>query len=61
MDVIWLDIEYTDGKRYYTWDSTKFPESKNMIEQVESKGRKMVVIIDPHIKKDDNYKVLLKF
>ncbi|ORX49714.1 hypothetical protein BCR36DRAFT_370724 [Piromyces finnis] len=25
-DVIWLDIEHTDGKRYFTWDYTKFPD-----------------------------------
>ena len=22
-DVIWLDIEHTDGKRYFTWDKVK--------------------------------------
>lgn len=25
VDFIWLDIEYTDGKRYFTWDTPKFP------------------------------------
>ena len=24
-DVIWLDIEHTDGKRYFTWDQNEFP------------------------------------
>jgi alpha-glucosidase (family GH31 glycosyl hydrolase) len=24
-DVIWLDIEHTNGKRYFTWDSNLFP------------------------------------
>ena len=28
-----------------------------MIRNISAKGRKMVTIIDPHIKKDDNYKV----
>ncbi|KAJ3391269.1 hypothetical protein HDU92_009129 [Lobulomyces angularis] len=37
-DVLWLDIEHTDGKKYFTWDE-------------------MVTIIDPHLKKDDNYYV----
>jgi Galactose mutarotase-like/Glycosyl hydrolases family 31 len=27
-DVIWLDIEHTDGKRYMTWDGGKFPKPK---------------------------------
>ena len=49
-DVIWLDIEHTDGKRYFTWDPVKFATSTDMINNVASVGRKMVTIIDPHIK-----------
>lgn len=37
MDVIWLDIEHTDGKKYFTWDKNKFPTPKNMIDGVASK------------------------
>ena len=25
-DVLWLDIEHTDGKRYFTWDKHAFPD-----------------------------------
>ncbi|VDL81127.1 unnamed protein product [Nippostrongylus brasiliensis] len=57
MDVIWLDIEHTDGKRYFTWDPYNFANPKEMIDAVAAKGRKMVTIIDPHIKKDENYRV----
>ena len=49
-DVIWLDIEHTDGKRYFTWDPVKFATSTDMINNVASVGRKMVTIVDPHIK-----------
>lgn len=28
-----------------------------MIQNVSAKARKMVTIVDPHIKKDDNYKI----
>jgi alpha-glucosidase (family GH31 glycosyl hydrolase) len=32
MDVMWLDIEHTDGKKYFTWDARKFPgQSANWI------------------------------
>lgn len=55
MDVMWLDIEHTDGKKYFTWDGRKFPDSVGMIEKLASKGRKLVTIVDPHIKKDSNY------
>lgn len=57
MDVIWLDIEHTDGKRYFTWEPSKFSDPKAMIDNVAASGRKMVTIIDPHIKKDDGYSV----
>lgn len=54
-DVLWLDIEHTDGKRYFTWDKNLFPAPIPMQEKLSSQGRKMVTIIDPHIKRDDNY------
>ncbi|KAF7723698.1 hypothetical protein EC973_001739 [Apophysomyces ossiformis] len=56
-DVIWLDIEYTDEKKYFTWDQPKFPEPIEMEKQLQHKGRQLVVIIDPHIKRVDNYRV----
>lgn len=54
-DVLWLDIEHTDGKRYFTWDRKAFPNPKEMQKKLGSDGRRMVTIIDPHIKRDDNY------
>ena len=56
-DVLWLDIEHTDGKRYFTWDKHAFPKPKEMIEKVAAHGRKMVTIVDPHIKRDSGYNV----
>lgn len=54
-DVIWLDIEFTDGKRYFTWDDSKFSKPVEMQNKLNDDGRKLVIIIDPHIKKDDDY------
>ena len=56
-DVLWLDIEHTDGKLYMTWDKGPFPTPKRMIEDVASRGRKMVTIVDPHVKIDDAYPI----
>lgn len=115
LDVIWLDIEHTDGKRYFTvslllfcywlrlvydivrdgpiyrrivgirlcrclywieyfvqsvfdydalfdllrlviqWDNKVFPTPLEMQANVSKHGRKMVTIVDPHLKRDDNY------
>ncbi|XP_027100039.1 probable glucan 1,3-alpha-glucosidase [Coffea arabica] len=54
-DVLWLDIEHTDGKRYFTWDKVLFPNPEEMQNKLAAKGRHMVTIVDPHIKRDDNY------
>ncbi|XP_078796792.1 neutral alpha-glucosidase C isoform X1 [Oryzias latipes] len=51
-DVMWLDIEHTDGKRYFTWDSALFPDPVGLQRHLQARGRKMVVISDPHIKTD---------
>lgn len=56
-DVAWLDIEHTDAKRYLTWDLEHFPDPIAMQQRLADVGRKMVVIVDPHIFVDPEYKV----
>ncbi|XP_071696855.1 probable glucan 1,3-alpha-glucosidase [Rutidosis leptorrhynchoides] len=56
-DVLWLDIEHTDGKRYFTWDKVLFPNPEEMQKDLASRGRKMVTIVDPHIKRDESYHI----
>lgn len=56
LDTIWLDIEYTDGKRYFTWDLEAFSEPLEMMANLSNTGRHLTFIIDPHIKKDLDYK-----
>lgn len=55
MDTMWLDIEYTDSKKYFTWDHTKFPNALEMIKNLTDKGRHLNIIIDPHTKRDNGY------
>ncbi|PGH27144.1 hypothetical protein AJ80_01100 [Polytolypa hystricis UAMH7299] len=57
-DVIWLDIEYTDQKKYFTFDPLTFPDPEGMQKQLDESDRKLVVIIDPHIKNEANYQVV---
>jgi alpha 1,3-glucosidase len=57
-DVIWLDIEYTDGKKYFTWDPLTFDDPEKMGKTLAKRGRKLVTIIDPHIKNTDSYHVV---
>lgn len=57
MDVMWLDIEHTNDKRYFTWDPVKFSNPEAMMENLSKYGRKLVTIVDPHIKIDSNYHI----
>lgn len=55
LDVMWLDIDYTDQKKYFTWDNEQFPNPIGMQDYLNSTGRKLVVIIDPHFKVEKGY------
>ena len=54
-DAIYLDIDYMDGFRCFTWDKSRFPNPKKMVSDLEEKGFKTVVMIDPGIKIDKDY------
>ncbi|KAI8535496.1 hypothetical protein RHMOL_Rhmol10G0179100 [Rhododendron molle] len=54
-DVLWLDIEHTEGKKYFTWDRVLFPHPEEMQKKLDAKGRHMVTIVDPHIKRDESF------
>jgi len=61
-DSIWLDIDHTDNKKYFNYDTKKFPKekTKKFFEDLNEKGRKVVVILDPHIKVDNWYPIYYK-
>jgi len=56
-DAIYLDIDYMDGFRCFTWNKDYFPNPKKMIDELSEKGFKTIVIIDPGIKIDKYYSV----
>ncbi|MCS7035331.1 MAG: glycoside hydrolase family 31 protein [Saprospiraceae bacterium] len=54
-DAIYLDIDYMDGFRCFTWNREHFPDPKGLIDVLRKRGFHTVVIIDPGIKEDPNY------
>jgi alpha-glucosidase len=56
-DAIYLDIDYMDGFRCFTWNKDYFPDPKKMVNELKEQGFKTVAIIDPGIKIDKDYKV----
>ena len=56
-DAIYLDIDYMDGFRCFTWNKEHFPDPKKMVKELADDGFKTIVIIDPGIKIDNEYSV----
>ncbi len=56
-DGIYLDIDYMDGFRCFTWNKEFFPNPKKMVSDLAEEGFKTVAIIDPGIKIDKDYMV----
>ena len=54
-DAIYLDIDYMDGWRCFTWNKDHFPDPKGMVADLNEQGFKTVAIIDPGIKIDKDY------
>ncbi len=56
-DVIHLDIQYMNGKRVFTWDKKNFPNPDEMIKKLAIKNIHVVTIVDPGVKKENNFKI----
>ncbi|MGK0185799.1 MAG: alpha-glucosidase [Verrucomicrobiales bacterium] len=59
-DALYLDIDYMDGFRCFTWNRETFPEPAKMIGDLREDGFRTVVIIDPGIKIDPDYPVYIE-
>lgn len=57
IDVIWMDIDYMDGFRVFTFDKEGFKDPKALNQYLKSKDIKSVYMIDPGVKKDPGYAV----
>ncbi|WP_133997078.1 glycoside hydrolase family 31 protein [Dinghuibacter silviterrae] len=55
-DVIYLDIQYMDHYKVFTWNQERFPHPKEMIDSLKNMGFDVVTIIDPGVKIETGYK-----
>jgi alpha-glucosidase len=56
-DALWLDIEYMDGYRVFTWNTELFPDPRGMLERLAEQGFRVITIIDPGVKYEPGYPV----
>jgi alpha-glucosidase len=54
-DVLYLDIDYMDGYRVFTWDAERFPDPAGLIAELGEQGFRVVTIVDPGVKVDMSY------
>uniref|UniRef100_A0A2P2KY59 Uncharacterized protein n=1 Tax=Rhizophora mucronata TaxID=61149 RepID=A0A2P2KY59_RHIMU len=54
-DVIWMDIDYMDGFRCFTFDKERFPDPELLVEDLHDGGFKAIWMLDPGIKHEDGY------
>jgi alpha-glucosidase len=54
-DVLWLDIDYMNGYRVFTWDEERFPDPAKLTSDMLEQGFRMVSIVDPGVKVDEEY------
>lgn len=55
VDVIWLDIEYSAEHMYGVWDRGHFPDPEALTGALDKQRRKLVIIMDPHLKTSEKY------
>ncbi|MDO4212195.1 MAG: glycoside hydrolase family 31 protein [Bacteroidales bacterium] len=54
-DVIWMDIDYMQDFRIFTFNKERFPDPKGLNDYLHDRKFKSVYMIDPGVKVDDNY------
>jgi alpha-glucosidase len=56
-DVLYLDIDYMDGYRLFTWSPERFPDPRRMLADLRRLGMKVTTIVDVGVKVDSGYDV----
>jgi len=59
-DAVYLDIDYMEAYKCFTWNHKFFPNPRKMIKDLADEGFKTIVIIDPGIKIDNTYDIYLE-
>ncbi len=54
-DALFLDIDYMDGFRVFTWDKSRFPDPQKMMTDLRRQGFHFIAIVDPYVKVDPDY------
>ncbi|MFB6471177.1 MAG: TIM-barrel domain-containing protein, partial [Vulcanisaeta sp. AZ3] len=57
VSVVYLDIDYMDSYKMFTWDSNKFPDPRQLTNELHRFGVRVITIFDPCLRVDQNYEL----
>ncbi|RKG64080.1 alpha-glucosidase [Corallococcus sp. CA054B] len=57
LDCVYLDIDYMDGYKVWTWDSARYPDPAGLVREAAAQGVRLVPIIDPALKLEPGWNV----
>lgn len=57
LDGLWLDIDYMEGFKVFTFSPQRFPDPARLTQQLAEMGVHTVAIVDPGVKKEVGYPV----
>ncbi|MEK8024048.1 MAG: glycoside hydrolase family 31 protein [Candidatus Hydrogenedentota bacterium] len=57
LDALWLDIDYMDAYKVFTFSPTRFPDPEKLLRELKEDGIRTVAIVDPGVKKEAGYEV----
>jgi len=57
LDAVYVDIDYMDAYKVFTWDPQRFPNPKVLTDEALRQGVRLVPIIDPGVKLEPGYRV----
>lgn len=57
LSALWLDIDYMDGYRVFTFSPHRFPDPARLVRELGERGVRVVTIVDPGVKKEAGYPV----
>ncbi len=57
VDVLWMDIKWSENYQFFNFDNTSFPPAKldQMNAQIATSNRRLVLVIDPMVQNNTDY------
>ncbi|AWR98465.1 glycoside hydrolase family 31 protein [Metallosphaera hakonensis JCM 8857 = DSM 7519] len=57
LSAVFLDIDFMDQFKLFTWHPKRFPDPARFLEQVHSRGVKVITIVDHSVRVDQGYEI----